>query len=79
MSWKMLPKRQKDDTISAIATAPGRGGIGVVRVSGPHVEKIAQAILGKLPVARKALLANFLDHDGATLDQGIALLFKAPN
>lgn len=75
----MHPKRQKDDTISAIATAPGRGGIGVVRVSGPRAEHIAQAILGRTPVARNAQLANFLDADGATLDQGIALFFPSPN
>ena len=75
----MYQKRQKDDTISAIATAPGRGGIGVVRVSGPRAEQIALAILGKPPVARKAQLANFLDQDGATLDQGIALFFPSPN
>lgn len=75
----MRPKRQKDDTISAIATAPGRGGIGVVRVSGPLVAVIAQGMLGKLPVARKAHLANFLDSAGETIDQGIALYFSAPN
>ena len=75
----MRPKRQKDDTISAIATALGRGGIGVVRVSGPLAEHIAQAILGRTPVARNAQLANFLDADGETLDQGIALFFPSPN
>lgn len=75
----MRPKRQKDDTISAIATAPGRGGIGVVRVSGPKVAEIAQGILGKLPPARKAHLANFLDSASETIDQGIALYFSAPN
>lgn len=75
----MRQKRQKDDTISAIATAPGRGGIGIVRVSGPRAAQIAHAILGKLPEARKAQLATFLDHDGASIDQGIALLFLAPH
>jgi len=75
----MRPKRQRDDTISAIATAPGRGGIGVVRVSGPLVTDIAHGILGKLPEARMAHLANFLDSQGETIDQGIALYFSAPN
>lgn len=75
----MHPKRLKDDTIAAIATAPGRGGIGVVRVSGPHVSAIAQAILGKLPSARHAHLANFLDSNGETIDQGIALYFSSPH
>ena len=75
----MSQKRSKDDTISAIATAPGRGGIGVVRVSGSQVVQIAQALLGRVPQARKAHLANFLDVDGTPLDQGIALYFPKPH
>ena len=75
----MRPKRPRDDTISAIATAPGRGGIGVVRVSGPLVADIAHGILGKLPPPRQAYLANFLDGQGEIIDQGIALYFSAPN
>ena len=75
----MHPRRQKDDTICAIATAPGRGGIGVVRVSGPQVSVIAHAVIGKLPNARRAHLANFLDAGGETIDQGIALYFAAPH
>ena len=75
----MSQKRSKDDTISAIATAPGRGGIGVVRVSGSQVVQIAQALLGRVPQARKAHLANFLDVDGTPLDQGIALYFPGPH
>ncbi|MDO8813459.1 MAG: tRNA uridine-5-carboxymethylaminomethyl(34) synthesis GTPase MnmE [Gallionella sp.] len=66
------------DTIAAIATAQGRGGIGVVRISGQHSENIAREILGKLPVARHATYGNFLDKNGDTLDQGVALLFPAP-
>ena len=75
----MSQKRSTDDTISAIATAPGRGGIGVVRISGPHAAQIAQAILGKLPGARRAYLANFVEQDGAIIDQGIALFFPGPH
>ena len=75
----MRPSRQKDDTISAIATAPGRGGIGVVRVSGAAVTVIAHGILGKLPPPRYALLANFCEASGETIDQGIALYFPAPH
>ena len=75
----MRPSRQKDDTISAIATAPGRGGIGVVRVSGAAVTLIAPAILGKLPPPRYALLADFCEASGETIDQGIALYFPAPH
>ena len=75
----MHPSRQKDDTISAIATAPGRGGIGVVRVSGAAVTVIAHGIVGKLPPPRYALLANFCEISGETIDQGIALYFPAPH
>ena len=67
------------DTIAAIATAQGRGGIGVVRVSGRHSETLARKILGKLPVARHATCGNFLDENGDTLDQGVALFFPAPH
>ena len=75
----MRQNRQKDDTISAIATAPGRGGIGVVRVSGAAVTLIAPGILGKLPQPRYALLADFCEASGETIDQGLALYFPAPH
>jgi tRNA modification GTPase len=67
------------DTIAAIATAQGRGGIGVVRVSGRHIEILVCDILGKLPVARRATCCDFLDENGDTLDQGVALFFPAPH
>lgn len=67
------------DTIAAVATAPGRGGIGVVRVSGKNLASVAQALLGKNPRPRFATLSNFLDSDGSTIDQGIALYFPAPH
>ena len=67
------------DTIAAIATAQGRGGIGVVKVSGQHVETLARGILGELPAARLATYGNFLDKNGDTLDQGVALFFPAPH
>lgn len=67
------------DTIAAVATAQGRGGVGVVRISGRDVEEIAKGILGSLPIARHATYANFLDAEGDTLDQGIALYFPAPH
>lgn len=66
------------DIIAAIATAQGRGGIGIIRISGQHIETLAQGILGKLPVARYAAYGNFLDENGDTLDQGVALFFPAP-
>jgi len=67
------------ETIVAIATAPGRGGIGVVRLSGPDVSAFAAAILGRVPRPRQATWSRFLDADGSPLDEGIALLFAAPH
>ena len=66
------------DTIAAIASAHGRGAIGVIRVSGPKVPQLAVEILGALPAPRCARLTRFLDRDGAALDQGLALYFPAP-
>jgi tRNA modification GTPase len=67
------------DTIAAIATAAGRGGIGVVRLSGPQVAKVASAVLGRLPEPRLATLCHFLDARGEPVDEGIALYFPAPH
>jgi tRNA modification GTPase len=68
-----------DDPIAAIATASGRGGIGVVRVSGRTLASLAQGLLGKVPAPRCALRAAFLDARGAAIDDGLALYFPAPN
>ena len=67
------------DTIVAQATPPGRGGVGILRVSGRAASQIAQEILGKLPKPRYADYLPFRDADGSTLDQGIALWFPGPN
>ena len=67
------------ETIVAQATAPGRGGIGILRVSGPLATDVAQAVLGKCPKPRMADYLPFKDADGTILDQGIALYFKSPN
>ena len=67
------------DTIVAIATPPGRGGIGVIRVSGPASIDIANKVLGSVPEPRRAYYGPFSDTDGNVLDEGIALLFKQPN
>jgi tRNA modification GTPase len=66
------------DTIAAIATPPGRGGIGVVRVSGAAVPALAVALLAQLPPPRVATLATFRDARGEPLDEGLALYFPAP-
>jgi tRNA modification GTPase len=68
----------ESDTIVAIASAPGRGAVGVIRVSGPDVPDIARTMLGNLPNARVAQVANFLGADGQPLDRGLALYFPAP-
>jgi tRNA modification GTPase len=67
-----------DDTIAAIATPPGRGGIGVVRVSGKDVTRLIEGMVGHVPPPRVAVLANLRDARGATLDQGLVLYFPAP-
>ena len=61
--------------IAAIATAPGRGGIGVVRVSGPDVRAVMHAVCGRLLTPRQATYLPFLDADGNAIDRGIALWF----
>ncbi|MGQ0544657.1 MAG: tRNA uridine-5-carboxymethylaminomethyl(34) synthesis GTPase MnmE [Betaproteobacteria bacterium] len=66
------------DTIAAVATAPGKGGIGVVRISGAEVPRIAQAVLGRLPAPRHASLAAFRDARGERIDHGIAVYYPAP-
>ena len=65
--------------IAAVATAPGRGGIGVVRVSGPDLMPLAAALTGKSPQPRHATLSRFLAADGIAIDRGILLYFPAPN
>ncbi|MEN3159521.1 tRNA uridine-5-carboxymethylaminomethyl(34) synthesis GTPase MnmE [Alkalimonas sp. NCh-2] len=67
------------DTITAIATATGRAGVGIIRISGPAASQVAKAVLGKIPKARYADYLPFLDSDGSVLDQGIALYFPGPN
>jgi tRNA modification GTPase len=67
------------DTIAAVATAAGPGGIGVVRVSGPAVPEIARRVLARVPVARQASLFRMRDARGEEIDQGIAIFFPAPH
>jgi tRNA modification GTPase len=74
-----VAKKLPNDVIAAVATAPGRGGIGVVRVSGPQLLPLAEQLCGRLPQARLALLATFRDSHGNAIDQGILLYFPAPH
>jgi tRNA modification GTPase len=66
-------------TIVARATPPGRGGVGILRVSGPAARAIADAVLGGCPEPRVATLRAFRDAAGRTLDTGLALFFPAPH
>ena len=66
-------------TIAAIATAPGRGGVGIVRVSGKSLASLARALCGKTPEPRIATLSRFCDGHGELIDQGLSLYFPAPH
>jgi tRNA modification GTPase len=68
-----------NDTIAAVATAPGRGAVGIVRLSGPQAFAIAQHMTGPLPPARHAALRVLRDAQGAALDEGLVLAFAQPD
>ena len=67
------------DVIAAVATAPGRGGIGVIRISGFNLEKLIQGLVGTPPNPRTATFSRFKDVQGEVLDEGIVLYFQAPH
>lgn len=67
------------DTIAAVATAAGRGALGIVRLSGPRSLQIAEQLAGPLPAPRSAVLRHFRDDTGVAIDQGLVLVFEAPN
>lgn len=69
----------RTETIAAIATPPGRGAVGVLRLSGPAARAIAEEICGGLPAPRTAAVRAFRDAGGAILDRGLALVFVAPH
>jgi tRNA modification GTPase len=68
-----------DDPIVAIATASGRGAVGIVRVSGQGLRPLIEALCGELPEARRATVLPFLDADRQPLDRGLAIHFPAPH
>lgn len=76
---KKPPRAAPRDTIAAIATATGRAGIGVVRISGSDLLPFGERLAGKRPLPRQATLANFADSAGSTIDQGLLLYFPAPH
>lgn len=67
------------DTIAAQATPPGRGGVGIIRVSGPGSLLIAQTVLNKTPRSRYVHFCNFFSHDQKVIDQGLVIYFFAPH
>jgi tRNA modification GTPase len=69
----------RTDTIVAAATPPGRGGIGIVRISGPKAPELAATMIGELPRPRQATLARFVDAASQPIDAGLALFFPAPH
>ncbi|MBK6677226.1 MAG: tRNA uridine-5-carboxymethylaminomethyl(34) synthesis GTPase MnmE [Rhodocyclaceae bacterium] len=75
----MASRPSSVDTIAAVATAPGRGGIGVVRVSGNNLLDFAERLTGRRPPPRRAAMADFRAADGAAIDRGILLYFPAPH
>ena len=70
--------RANADTIAAIATAPGRAGVGIVRVSGPNAARIAEGLVGGVPAPRLASVRTFRDAAGGALDIGMVLWFQGP-
>lgn len=75
----MRPLKSSTETIVAQATPAGRGGVSILRLSGPEVSSIAEKLLGSLPAPRLARYNAFLDQEGQVLDQGLALFFPGPN
>ncbi|MGO1396113.1 MAG: tRNA uridine-5-carboxymethylaminomethyl(34) synthesis GTPase MnmE [Halomonas sp.] len=74
----MAERLYTPDTIAALATPPGRGGVGIIRVSGPACRKIAEAMIGHCPAPRNAHYGPFLGAEGS-IDEGIALFFNGPH
>ncbi|MES2490793.1 MAG: tRNA uridine-5-carboxymethylaminomethyl(34) synthesis GTPase MnmE [Pseudomonadota bacterium] len=71
--------KNNTETIAAVATPPGRGALGILRLSGPKAAHIAEQIAGTLPKARQAALRHFRDPHGAVIDQGLLLYFPGPH
>ena len=75
----MLPLARHEDPIVAVATASGRGAVGIVRISGASLAPLVAAVCGRALVPRQATYGPFLDAAGTPIDQGLALFFPAPN
>ena len=75
----MSDRAAASDIIAAVATPPGRGGVGIVRVSGSDLKSFAAALLGKAPAPRQAIHARFRDAAGDAIDDGVAIYFRGPS
>ena len=67
------------ETIVALATPRGRGGVAVIRISGSNIQRVSTQLLGRIPKKRYAEYLSFLSEDGSVIDEGLALYFPAPN
>ncbi len=74
-----MQDRPPGDTIAAIATPRGRGGVSIIRISGPITREIGKNILGTVPTPRRTTHRVFVDSEGHAIDNGIAIYFQAPN
>ncbi|MDQ8038980.1 MAG: tRNA uridine-5-carboxymethylaminomethyl(34) synthesis GTPase MnmE [Rickettsiella sp.] len=79
MKSNKLTSFEKDHTIAAIATPTGHGGVGVIRLSGPHTQSIAVGLIGHLPKPRYAEYVSFLAADGISIDKGLVIYFPSPH
>ena len=77
--WQNSAMRLTSETIAAIATPPGRGGVGIIRISGENLDEISNGIIGALPEPRRAAYRRFRDASGEIIDEGLALYFPAPH
>ncbi|MES9902998.1 MAG: tRNA uridine-5-carboxymethylaminomethyl(34) synthesis GTPase MnmE, partial [Sedimenticola sp.] len=68
-----------EEVIAAVATPPGMGGVGIIRISGSNLSAIAEALIGGLPPSRQASFRRFRDREGGVIDEGIVLYFPAPH
>ena len=77
--WQNSFMGTTSETICAIATPPGRGGVGIIRISGVNLSNFATPIIGDLPTPRYASYRKFRDKNGEIIDEGIVLYFPGPN
>ncbi len=77
--WQNSAMKLTSETIAAIATPPGRGGVGIIRISGENLDAISDGIIGAMPEPRHAAYRRFRDGAGEIIDEGLALYFPAPH